>query len=57
MPVFEPQQAITTEQSNISVDAGLAPGRYRFQLVVINDQGNASAPVEREVVIVPRQPQ
>jgi hypothetical protein len=52
MPVFEPQQAITTDTPKIEVAAGLKPGRYRFQLVVIDAQGNASEPAEQEVEIV-----
>jgi hypothetical protein len=57
MPAFELKRPITTDTSRIEVAAGLKPGRYRFQLVVIDTEGNASAPAEREVEIVrPRIP-
>jgi hypothetical protein len=57
MPAFELKRPITTDTSRIEVAAGLKPGRYRFQLVVIDTEENASAPAEREVEIVrPRRP-
>jgi hypothetical protein len=52
MPVFTPQKAITTDIPTIEVAVGLKPGRYRFQLVVVDDEGNASAPSELDVEIV-----
>lgn len=51
MPKFELNQPITTETPVITVDAGLHPGRYRFRLVVVDQAGNRSEPVEREVII------
>ena len=52
MPIFELQKAITTDPSRIEVTEILKPGIYRFQLVVINAQGNASAPTAQEVTVV-----
>ena len=52
MPVFEPQKSIITNTPTIEVAAGLKPGRYRFQLVVIDNQNNTSAPTERDVEII-----
>lgn len=53
MPTFEPQKPIVTQQPIVVVDAGLAPGRYRFQLVVQDNAGNRSLPTEQIVVINP----
>ena len=52
MPVFELQKAITTDTPRIEVTGILKPGIYRFQLVVINARGNASAPIDQDVTIV-----
>ncbi len=52
MATFEPNQPIVMHEPVITVDAGLAPGRYRFRLVVVDDEGNASAPDEVVVEIV-----
>jgi hypothetical protein len=52
MPRFLPGQPIATEQPDIVVDPGLPVGRHRFQLVVVDDQGNRSAPDERIVQVV-----
>jgi len=55
MTVFTLQKAIITDTPIIKVDAGLKAGSYRFQLVVIDNEGNVSIPDERQVEIV--QPQ
>ena len=52
MPVFEIQKAITTDTARIEVNGILKPGIYRFQLVVVNAQGNASAPIDRDIAVV-----
>ena len=52
MPIFELQKAITTDTPRIDVTGILKPGIYRFQLVVINAKGNASAPMDQDVTIV-----
>jgi hypothetical protein len=41
---FAVGQAITTRESSIAVDAGLAVGEHRFQLVVVDSAGLRSAP-------------
>ena len=48
---FVPDTPITSDVSNIVVDGRLLPGRYVFQLVVVDEQGNESRPDERTVVI------
>jgi hypothetical protein len=52
MTVFELQKAITTDKSRIEVTGILKPGIYRFQLVVVDDQDNASEPMDRDVEII-----
>lgn len=62
MPVLNPGQTVVTGTPDFVVDA-LPPGTYRFQLVVEDESGNESAPVERLVTVfaiqatVPLQPQ
>jgi hypothetical protein len=48
---FVPGQPITTDQPFIDVDAGLSVGIHRFQLVVVDTQGNRSAPDIQTVTI------
>src|SRR5258705_12345026 len=56
---FALNQTIETAEPTIAVDPGLPPGRHRFQLVVIDDAGHRSQPVEaiievqREIVPPP----
>ncbi|WP_088889356.1 hypothetical protein [Leptolyngbya ohadii] len=51
MAKLQPRQSLTTEEPRIEVDAGLPPGRYRIQLVVVNDRGQESLPDVQTVVI------
>ena len=51
MATFVRGQPITTREPTIKVDAGLAVGVHRFQLVVLTDTGQKSAPVIAEVSI------
>lgn len=51
MATFVRGQPITTREPTIRVDAGLAVGVHRFQLVVLTDTGQKSAPVVAEVSI------
>jgi hypothetical protein len=44
VPSFQPNQTIATSEPTISVDAGLAPGRHRFQLEVFDSAGRRSTP-------------
>lgn len=55
MPVFTPNRPIETREPLIKVEPdNLPPGRYRFRLVVVDDDGNASAPDEVTVTITRR---
>jgi hypothetical protein len=49
---FEPNVPFETADPKVVVDAGLRPGSYRFRLVVVNDRGLASAPVEVTVSVL-----
>lgn len=51
MATFVPGRSITTDQPFIDVDAGLSVGTHRFQLVVVDAQGNRSAPDVQTVTI------
>lgn len=44
MAKFFPNKPVETRTPKVVVDAGLKPGRYRFELVVVDDQGNKSKP-------------
>jgi hypothetical protein len=48
---FVPGRPITTDQPFIEVDAGLPVGTHRFQLVVVDAQGNQSRPDIRAVTV------
>lgn len=52
MAKFEPNKPIETREPVIEVDPGLRPGRYRFQLVVVDDEGNQSLPATVVVSIL-----
>ena len=56
MATFVPGQAVVTSDASVEVTttatAPLAPGKHRFQLVVVDDAGNVSEPSVAEVVIV-----
>jgi hypothetical protein len=56
MAVFTTGQPIVTAESSIEVTVSpatpLAPGQHRFQLVVVDDAGNASDPTMVDVVVV-----
>lgn len=51
MPLIEPKKEITTSQPFLMIPAGLQPGRYVFQLVVVDESGMRSAPTRRLVTI------
>ena len=44
MATFAVGQSITTREPTIAVDPGLGAGEHRFQLVVVDSAGLASAP-------------
>jgi hypothetical protein len=56
MATFVPGQLIATPDSTVEVTiapaAPLAPGRHRFQLVVVDDSGNVSEPAVADVVVI-----
>jgi hypothetical protein len=56
MPELLPGQTIETKEPVLLVEASrerpLRPGRMVFQLVVVDDSGNESAPVTREVYVI-----
>lgn len=52
MPPFQPRQSIATDKPFVQVETQrMAPGRYRFQLVVIDDQGRQSEPTTITITI------
>jgi hypothetical protein len=50
---FELNRSVETTDPRVVVDAGLRPGRYRLQLVVVGTSGQRSAPTEVIVTIEP----
>ncbi|HRD92360.1 MAG TPA: hypothetical protein PK201_04495 [Accumulibacter sp.] len=63
MTTFVRGRTVETTAAVVEVDAGLAVGTHRFQLVVVRDDGRRSAPqvvdvvVRRQVVVIEPQPQ
>jgi hypothetical protein len=51
---FTPNTPFVSKAPTVVVDAGMAPGLYRFRLEVEDEAGNKSRPDERVVVILPR---
>jgi hypothetical protein len=51
MAVFVAGQIVASAVPSVSVDNALKPGSYRFQLVVVDDSGNASAPAMLGVTV------
>ena len=51
MASFTIGKPVTTDTSEVVVDAGLKPGLHRFRLVVVDDTGAASAPDEAVVQV------
>ena len=54
MPILAPGQPITVREPHLLVENRFAPGRYRFQLVVIDEAGLESGPAE--LVVAVREP-
>ena len=56
MATFVPGQPVVTAEPTVQVTvsptAPLAPGRHRFQLVVVDDSGNQSEPAVAEVIVI-----
>jgi hypothetical protein len=51
MPRFSPGTRLATATPTVTVDPGITPGRHVFTLVVVDDQGNESAPAQQIVVV------
>ena len=55
MPVFVPDKPIETPDPTVTVEfergKPLPPGKYRFQLTIVDDQGNSSKAVTATIVI------
>jgi hypothetical protein len=52
MPEFAVGKEVVSAAPMVSVDNPLRPGSYRFQLVVIDDSGNASTPAFLSVSVL-----
>jgi hypothetical protein len=52
MAEFTPGKPVRSSEPSVRVDTLLASGRYRFRLVVLDNDRNASAPAELIVSIV-----
>lgn len=51
MTTFVKGRTIKTAAAQVAVDAGLAAGTHRFQLVVVSSDGRSSAPQVVDVLI------
>ena len=51
MATFTLNKTVTTREPVVEVDAPPRPGRYVFELVVVNEQGQRSPPVRATVVV------
>ncbi|TGX53696.1 hypothetical protein E5A73_12835 [Sphingomonas gei] len=51
MVTLSPGKTFSTSQPSVVVENALDPGRHVFELVVIDDSGNASAPVSLVVSV------
>jgi hypothetical protein len=62
MAILATGRTVASAQPTLLVENRLEPGSYRFQLVCVDDAGNASAPalltvtVQRRIVIRPEIP-
>ncbi len=51
MAIFAPNTPITTRVPEVAVENKLAPGQYRFQLVVEDEHGNLSQPASHVITV------
>ena len=56
MAKFRPNEPVETKDPFVKVENLFEPGIYRFQLIVVDDQGKQSPPAEQEVKIVRTRP-
>lgn len=54
MPVLEPRKPVTVKEPQFLVENKLPPGKYRFQLVVIDNGNNESDPAQLVVTVQER---
>jgi len=52
MPVLTPGQPFASASPALLVENRLAPGSYRFELVVVDDSDNASVPAQLLVTVL-----
>lgn len=55
MPTLTPRKPLTVREPQLLVENQFPPGRYRFQLVVIDDGNLESDPAELVVIVHERQ--
>ncbi len=51
---FVLNRPVTTSEPTVVVENGLAVGRHRFRLEVIDESGNRSKPADIDVIVSPR---
>jgi hypothetical protein len=56
MVTLTPGKTVSSRDPDLLVENVLAPGRWRFQLVVVDDEKNESEPVELVVQVDPLRP-
>ena len=54
MPVLATGRMVRSAQPTLLVENAFEPGGYRFQLVCVDDAGNASEPAQITVTVRPR---
>jgi hypothetical protein len=52
VPVLEPSKTFRSEKPILLVENKLEPGRHLFELVCVDDAGNASKPAQIMVTVV-----
>lgn len=54
MAVLAQSKTVRSDEPTLVVENPFAPGRYRFELVVVDDSGNESVPAQIVVEVRPR---
>ena len=52
MPVLEPRETYLSDEPMLLVENKLEPGKHLFELVCVDDTGNASKPAQIIVTVV-----